>query len=214
PIEVELVSSISNTPLKVSVIHGNANTGSSTFSGDIDMVSKAHYYELSNLSNGPMNFKALSPSYGLNDGVESGNTDLRVAVSTDDRATWMDIGPSAADTNAHTTSVSDQPNFIRSDDIPGNLTIAAHTSFFAALAKASGTSTNSLPVELTAFSASISNKNVILNWFTASEKNNRGFVIERKIHSGNWEVIGFAAGFGTTTEAKSYSYTDQNLAPA
>jgi hypothetical protein len=68
-----------------------------------------------------------------------------------------------------------------------------------------------LPVELTSFSASSVNKDVILNWATATETNNSGFNIERKAINSSWETIGFVAGFGTTTETKSYSFADQKL---
>jgi hypothetical protein len=71
--------------------------------------------------------------------------------------------------------------------------------------------TGFVPVELTAFSASVSDKDVILNWATATETNNSGFNIERKAISSSWETIGFVAGFGTTTEAKSYSFVDSKL---
>lgn len=74
-----------------------------------------------------------------------------------------------------------------------------------------------VPVELSSFSANISGSDVILDWTTASETNNKGFDVERKIFSpqpaaGNWEKIGFVGGFGTTTEPKSYSFSDNNLA--
>ncbi|HSD62918.1 MAG TPA: T9SS type A sorting domain-containing protein [Ignavibacteriaceae bacterium] len=78
-----------------------------------------------------------------------------------------------------------------------------------------------IPVELTAFTASAFGNNVVLNWTTASENNNRGFEIQRSERRGqtegllsersDWERIGFVGGFGTTTEPKSYSYTDNNL---
>jgi hypothetical protein len=75
-----------------------------------------------------------------------------------------------------------------------------------------------IPVELVSFNASVSINDVTLNWLTASEVNNSGFDIERQVSSrqytvGNiWEKIGFVKGNGTTTENKSYSFTDINLA--
>ena len=64
-----------------------------------------------------------------------------------------------------------------------------------------------LPVELTSFSAEISNRDIIINWSTVTEKNNEGFEIERKL-GGDWEKIGFKEGNGTTTEQSFYSFTD------
>src|SRR5690606_16395001 len=69
-----------------------------------------------------------------------------------------------------------------------------------------------VPVELTSFSASVTENNVNLNWSTATEVNNNGFEVERKLSNGNWNKIGFVAGFGTTSEAKSYSFTDKSVA--
>lgn len=67
-----------------------------------------------------------------------------------------------------------------------------------------------VPVELTSFSASVNETDVTLNWVTASETNNQGFEIER--NSGNgFESIGFVPGYGTTTELRSYSFTDAGL---
>jgi hypothetical protein len=68
-----------------------------------------------------------------------------------------------------------------------------------------------VPVELTSFSAQAVSDGVQLNWSTATETNNQGFEIERKNAEGSFEKIGFAAGFGTTTEPKSYSFKDINI---
>jgi hypothetical protein len=67
----------------------------------------------------------------------------------------------------------------------------------------------SLPVELTAFNAAVTNDGVLLSWRTASELNNAGFEVERKANSGTWNTLGFVRGAGTTTEAQSYSFLDR-----
>jgi len=67
-----------------------------------------------------------------------------------------------------------------------------------------------IPVELTSFAATVGDGNVTLNWSTATETNNQGFDVER--NSGNgFKKIGFVAGFGTSTEIHSYTYTDNSL---
>ncbi len=68
-----------------------------------------------------------------------------------------------------------------------------------------------IPVELTAFTARAYGNSVGLLWNTASELNNSGFEIQRKSANGDWNSIGFVAGFGTTTEPKAYSFTDNNV---
>jgi hypothetical protein len=65
-----------------------------------------------------------------------------------------------------------------------------------------------VPVELKSFTASVNGKEVVLNWSTATETNNQGFDIERSEDNISFNKIGFVPGFGTTTEPKSYSYSD------
>jgi hypothetical protein len=68
-----------------------------------------------------------------------------------------------------------------------------------------------VPVELTSFTASVIGSDVKLLWQTASELNNSGFSVERKIGESEFMEVAFVPGFGTTSEPKSYSFTDQNL---
>jgi len=71
-----------------------------------------------------------------------------------------------------------------------------------------------IPVELISFTAEAGTDGVILKWNTATEKNNRGFEIERSQKSPDgsvWEKIGFVNGAGTTSEPKFYSFTDQDV---
>lgn len=68
-----------------------------------------------------------------------------------------------------------------------------------------------LPVELTTFSANITEKNVNLNWETATEVNNYGFNIERKHESGEWNKLGFVEGHGNSNSPKFYNYKDKSL---
>ena len=68
-----------------------------------------------------------------------------------------------------------------------------------------------LPVELIAFTCTLKNHKVVLNWSTATEINNRGFEIERSAGDQKFATIGFVKGNGTTTEQHAYTYTDKNL---
>jgi hypothetical protein len=76
-----------------------------------------------------------------------------------------------------------------------------------------GTATRSaiIPVELTSFTASVGNGEVLLNWVTATETNNLGFEVERKnqnSNNGSWQLVGYVDGNGTSTESHSYSFSD------
>ncbi|GAB4300411.1 MAG: hypothetical protein Kow0098_27740 [Ignavibacteriaceae bacterium] len=68
-----------------------------------------------------------------------------------------------------------------------------------------------IPVELSSFSANVADDQVKLNWTTATETNNQGFDIERKLSDGQFEKIGFVPGHGTTTEVQNYSFVDSKL---
>lgn len=68
-----------------------------------------------------------------------------------------------------------------------------------------------IPVELTSFSASVIGNNIVLNWRTATELNNSGFHIEKSEDNLNFQSVGFVAGFGTTTESKNYTFTDNSF---
>jgi len=83
-----------------------------------------------------------------------------------------------------------------------NGTSLFHSAFWAAVDSGAV-----IPVELTSFTASVNERDVILNWTTATELNNQGFEIQR--NSGNdFQVVGFVNGHGTTTETQEYSFTD------
>jgi photosystem II stability/assembly factor-like uncharacterized protein len=64
-----------------------------------------------------------------------------------------------------------------------------------------------VPVELVSFTAELLNNLVNLSWITATETNNFGFEIERKIFN-DWEKIAFVEGNGTTTNQQYYFYSD------
>jgi uncharacterized protein YkwD len=76
---------------------------------------------------------------------------------------------------------------------------------------------SALPVELTAFSAQlVNNKNILLNWETATEVNNYGFEVERQYQESSsnnkdWEKISFIAGHGNSNSTKYYSFTDNSI---
>ncbi len=66
-----------------------------------------------------------------------------------------------------------------------------------------------VPVELTSFSGEYRNGTAVLKWNTATETNNAGFEIQRSLgHNGNWSVIGFVDGMGTTSSPQEYRFMD------
>ena len=67
-----------------------------------------------------------------------------------------------------------------------------------------------LPVEMLRFTAKKLEKEVQLDWITASEENNRGFNVERKTAQQDWTEIGFEEGNRTTRDLSNYSFLDTN----
>ncbi len=70
---------------------------------------------------------------------------------------------------------------------------------------------NAVPVELTSFTANAEGNNVNLKWTASTQLNNKGFEIQRKYGNGDYQDVSFVKGDGTTSEEKSYSYTDKDL---
>lgn len=70
-----------------------------------------------------------------------------------------------------------------------------------------------IPVELISFNGTSSDNNVLLSWSTATETNNKGFEVQRKVAGGEFGSIAFLNGNGTTTIAQNYSYSDNDLNP-
>ena len=80
----------------------------------------------------------------------------------------------------------------------------------------SGGLNGTVPVEMTSFTVSVLANDVMLNWSTATELNNKGFTVERSVHNqqssvSKWESVGFVNGKGTTTQPNQYSFVDNNV---
>ena len=70
---------------------------------------------------------------------------------------------------------------------------------------------SSLPVELSSFTASVNGSKVDIKWTTATEINNRGFEILRSSKDNNFEKICFVNGNGNSNSVKYYSITDNTI---
>jgi hypothetical protein len=79
-----------------------------------------------------------------------------------------------------------------------------------AFASAATNATTTLPVQLTDFKAKVNAADVILNWTTAAELNNKGFEIERSTNGDRFEMIGFIKGSGNTNSVVNYQFLDEN----
>ncbi|MFA5404573.1 MAG: T9SS type A sorting domain-containing protein [Ignavibacteria bacterium] len=90
------------------------------------------------------------------------------------------------------------------------------TSGLTSFSTFTGGEQGSLPVSLQSLYSTVSGRNVTISWITTSENNNKGFDVLRASLDkngviGNFETEGFVKGSGTTTQQKSYNFTDDNL---
>ncbi len=68
-----------------------------------------------------------------------------------------------------------------------------------------------LPVELTSFTYSVTGRDVLLQWSTATESNNYGFEVQRREDADDWQSAGFMPGHGTTVRSQHYQFSDKAL---
>ncbi len=70
-----------------------------------------------------------------------------------------------------------------------------------------------LPINLLGFNAYLGKEqnHIRLDWLTASEMNNRHFIVEKSYNAQEWLKIGLVNSQGNTTEQKHYSLIDSNL---
>jgi len=65
-----------------------------------------------------------------------------------------------------------------------------------------------LPVELKSFTASAVDKGTLLQWATASEKNNAAFEVQRGSNPSAFETMARVAGHGNSSQTHSYEWLD------
>jgi hypothetical protein len=107
--------------------------------------------------------------------------------------------------------------------MPNNSTIGSAASVTSGVGSVTANSLNTfcpwvlslalapLPVELLNFNASCVNNDVVLEWCTASEKDNSYFTIEQSDDGVNFASIGQLAGKGTTNQKHCYKYLSTSV---
>ncbi len=68
-----------------------------------------------------------------------------------------------------------------------------------------------LPIELVSFTATCDGRSALVEWTTATEKNNDYFSLERSDDAVNFTEIARVAGAGNSIEPLDYSYTDYGI---
>ena len=96
--------------------------------------------------------------------------------------------------------------------IPTTLSRATDGGTFDGIVTLGSTDDNTvLPIELAAFGATCDGNFSILEWTTASERNNDYFSLERSDDAINFTEVARIAGAGNSIEPLSYSYTDYGV---
>jgi hypothetical protein len=72
----------------------------------------------------------------------------------------------------------------------------------------SSNNATTLPVKLNSFTGVTKASDVLLDWNTASEINNKGFEIERSVDGRNFSSVNFVKGAGNSSRSISYSFID------
>ncbi|MEO1258422.1 MAG: hypothetical protein AAFZ15_06480 [Bacteroidota bacterium] len=83
----------------------------------------------------------------------------------------------------------------------GTLTVDSETCAYSA---------GSLPIELSTFTSSLYQNQIVLDWTTTVEINNDGFSIEKSADGFQWTELSWVEGAGNTLERQAYRYVDSS----
>jgi photosystem II stability/assembly factor-like uncharacterized protein len=121
-------------------------------------------------------------------------TDIGVFYTQDNGSRWVEITDGLPNTVIKHLDYSPSTHTLRAGT-HGRGVYEAYIDFY-------------VPVELAAFTCKEVNNAIELSWTTATELNNRGFEIQRKLKNNDWLTIGFVKGNGTKSEMTNYTFTD------
>ena len=153
----------------------------------------------------------------------------QVEISTNNGSTWVPLTGNFTNPGTGTIQPNGQPLYdgVQSNWVREEINLTGLTSAqvkFRFKLRTDGSQTRdgwylddigilvytTVPVELINFTALSEGNQVRLSWTTATEKNNKGFEIERKQAETEWVKIGFLEGHGTITQPKEYSFIDND----
>lgn len=147
-----------------------------------------------NLPDSPVNDGFIYTYDALNPNTYFVATDIGVFLTQNDGTNWIELPNNLPNTVILHLDYSPSNQMLRAGT-HGRGVFEAFIDF-------------TVPVELSSFTAETGNNSVQLSWSTATETNNMGFEIERKLKNQEWVTIGFVNGKGTTTEIQNYNYVD------
>ncbi|MDD4149346.1 MAG: T9SS type A sorting domain-containing protein [Bacteroidales bacterium] len=110
---------------------------------------------------------------------------------------WIDAGPVGTTSHNHNSGA-----------ITNSVPVSLGTPSQTFITYGSKNNENPLPIELVSMTAECFGNTIELNWSTASETNNNGFVIERSEDATSFKQIAFVKGAGNSNEMLSYNFND------
>jgi hypothetical protein len=187
------ISAPSNSTDKFSAQYFRSNPTSLFGTGKdltLNNVSKLEYWDVSRdigTSSVSVSLDWESDASGV-----SNSSDLRVSHWNSSLSKWEDLGK----TNSITASST-------SGFVTSNV-----TSNFSPFTLGSSTALNPLPVTLSKFEAKCNHNKVLIQWETASEKNNNYFKLEKSEDAKLWRTIKIENSKGNSSINTNYSYED------
>jgi photosystem II stability/assembly factor-like uncharacterized protein len=189
------------TITSVNVHPTDENIAILTFSG----FGAGKVYKTTNMGNSWFSISGNLPDTPVNDGLIYTDdllnpntyfiaTDIGVFLTQNDGASWVELPNNLPNTVIMHLDYAHSNQMLRAGT-HGRGVYEAFIDF-------------TVPVELTSFTAETEHNSVELSWSTATETNNQGFEIERKLKNQELVTIAFVEGKGTTTEIQNYNYVD------
>ena len=167
-----------------------------------DHVSNVEYWKISSTDTITANFIAeASTDMHFNSGTaEEDKIPTNIQMAFYDNNHWTNVGGSASIGNNMLTITGAVIPASTTRGISGN-----YTTF------GSKTASTVLPIELTSFTATCDGRSALVEWSTATERNNDYFSLERSDDAINFTEIARVAGAGNSIEPIDYSYTDYGI---
>jgi hypothetical protein len=161
-------------------------------------VSRKEFYPLFVPAGGGLNTNITLPYTNFGPASYVGDP-TQLTVAGFDGTQWVNLSTTPTNaTNGSTVTVT----------VPAGTDLSG----YQALALASTSAANPLPVEFTSFMATKAQATGVLRWATASELHAAYFEVQASPNGQTWTALGQVAATGTSSTAHSYSFIDKNLA--
>ncbi len=162
-------------------------------------VSNVEYWKISSNEAITANFvaEASTDMHFNSETAEEDRIPANIQMAFYDNNRWTNVGGSA--------SIDGNTLSINGAEIPASATrgISGNYTTFGSKSKSTV-----LPIELVSFTANCNGRSALIEWTTATEKNNDYFVLERSHDAVNFKEIARVAGAGNSIEPINYAYTD------